>query len=79
MRLDLSVQIYKFFIPSKLEYGKIIWGQSIHSLKHMKLPDEAQRGGGMKLTLRAMKSAPTEALESELNIAPINLKLEELR
>ena len=47
-------------------------------LKYMKLLDEAQRGT-MKLILRAMKSTPTEALESELNIAPIDLRLEELQ
>ena len=46
----------------------------------MKLLDEAQRGA-MKLILRAMKSTPTEVLESELNIAPIeiDLRLEELQ
>ena len=46
----------------------------------MKLLDEAQRGT-MKLILRAMKSTPTEVLESELNIAPIeiDLRLEELQ
>ena len=47
-------------------------------LKYMKLLDEAQRGT-MKLILRAMKSTPTEAIESELNIAPIDLRLEELQ
>ena len=46
----------------------------------MKLLDEAQRGA-MKLILRAMKSTSTEVLESELNIAPIeiDLRLEELQ
>ena len=78
MRSDLALQLYKSFIQSKLEYGTIIWGQSIHSLKHMKLLDEAHRGA-MKLILRAMKSKPTEALKSELNIAPIDLTLEELQ
>ena len=72
MTPDLVVQIYKSFIRSKLEYGAIIWGQSIHSFKYMKLLDEAQRGA-MKLILRAMKSTPTEVLESELNIAPLKL------
>ena len=47
-------------------------------LKYMKLLDEAQRRT-MKLILRAMKSTPTEAFESELNIAPIDLRLEELQ
>ena len=44
----------------------------------MKLLDEAQRGA-MKLILRAIKSTPTEVLESKLNIAPIDLRLEELQ
>ena len=43
----------------------------------MKLLDEVKRGA-FKLILRAMKSTPTEALKSELNIAPIDLRLEEL-
>ena len=33
----------------------------------------------MKLILRAMKSSSTETLESELNIASIDLRLEELQ
>ena len=33
----------------------------------------------MKLILRAMKSTPTEPLESKLNTAPIDLRLEELQ
>ena len=33
----------------------------------------------MKLILRAMKSRSTETLESELNIAPIDIRLEELQ
>ena len=44
----------------------------------MKLLDEAQRTV-MKLNLRAMKLRPTEAFESKLNIAPIDLRLEELQ
>ena len=31
----------------------------------------------LMLVLRAMKSTPTEALESELNIVPIDLRLED--
>ena len=66
MHPDLAVQLCKSFIQSKLECGTIMQ-QSIRSLKHMKLLD------------KAMESAPTEALESELNIAPIDLRLEELQ
>ena len=32
-----------------------------------------------EITLRAMESTPAEALESELNIVPINLRLKELQ
>ena len=45
---------------------------------HMKLLDEGQRRA-MKLILRAMKSTLTEALKGKLNIAPIDLRLEELQ
>ena len=33
----------------------------------------------MKLTFRAMKSNPFEALKSKLNIAPIDLRLKKLQ
>ena len=44
----------------------------------MKLLDEAQRRA-MKPILRSMKWTLTEALKSKLNIAPIDLRLEELQ
>ena len=78
MHPDLTLKIYKYFIKSKLEYGTIISEQLTHSFKHMKLLDKAQ-WGAMKLILRAMKSSSTETLESELNIASIDLRLEELQ
>lgn len=56
----------------------IIWGQSIHSIKHMRVLGETERRA-MKLILRTIKWTLTEALESELNIAPIYLRLEELQ
>ena len=78
MRPDLAVQLYKSYIRSKLEYGAVVWGHTIHTQKHLKLLDEAQRGA-LKLILRGMKSTPTDALESELNIVPIDLRLIELQ
>ena len=78
IRPDLALQIFKSFIRSKLEYGSIIWGHTIYKNNHIKLLEAAQKGALM-LILRAMKSTPTDALESELNILPIDLRLEELQ
>ena len=78
LRPDLDVQIYKSFICSKLEYGSVIWGHSIHTTKHLRQL-ESDQNGALKFILRAMKSTPSEALESELNITPIDLRLQELQ
>ena len=40
---------------------------------------KAAQNSALMLIIRAMKSIPTEALESELNIVPIDLRLEELQ
>ena len=40
---------------------------------------EAAQKSALILILGAMKSTPTEALESELNVVPIDLRLEELQ
>ena len=47
-------------------------------LKHRKLLDQAQRGA-KKLILRAINWTLTEGLESEVNIGPIDLKLDKLQ
>ena len=44
----------------------------------MKLLDQAQRGA-KKLILRALNWTLTEGLESEVNIGPIDLKLDKLQ
>ena len=73
----LSLQLYKAFIRSKLEFGCTVWCFKIHNAKHLKLLESAQRGA-TSLILKTMKSTPTDALESELLILPIDLHLEEL-
>ena len=40
---------------------------------------KAAQNSALMLIVRAMKSIPTEALESELNIVPIDVRLEELQ
>ena len=78
MQPGLAFQIFKPFIRSKLEYGSIIWGLTVYTDKHRRFLEAAQKSALM-LVLRTMKSIPTEALESELNIVPIGLRLEELQ
>ena len=43
----------------------------------MKQLEDAQRGA-LSLILRTMKSTPLEAIESEMVVTPIDLKIEEL-
>ena len=72
----LALQLYKAFIRSKLEFGCTVWGFRIHNAKHLKLLESAQRGAA-SLILKMMKSTPTDGLESELSILPIDLCLKE--
>ena len=78
MSPHLALQLCKAFIRSKLEFGCTVWGFRIHNAKHLKLLESAQRGAA-SLILKAMKSTPTDGLESELSILPIDLRLEELQ
>ena len=75
MQVDLAIQIFKWFICSKLEYESIILGHTKYTDKHCRLLEAVEKSVLM-LILRAMKSTPTEVLESGLSIAPIDLELE---
>ena len=74
---DLAVQIFKSFILSKLEYGSIIWGHTIYTVSTVDFWKQLKKA--LTLILKAMKSTNTKTLESELNIVPIDLRLEELQ
>lgn len=78
MRRDLAIQIFKSFIRTKLKYGSIIWGGTIHNIKYLRLPEVAQEGALM-LILKAMKFTPFETMEADLCIAPIDLRRQELQ
>ena len=51
-------------------------GFRIHNAKDLKLVESAQRGAA-SLILKTIKSTPTDGLESELSILPIDLHLAE--
>ena len=65
--------MFKSFVFSKLEHGSIIYGHTVYRDKHHRFLEAAQKSA-LILILRAMKSTPTEALESGLDIVPIDLK-----
>ena len=44
---DLAIQIFKSFIHSKLEYGSVIWGHTIHTIKYLRLLEAVQKGALM--------------------------------
>ena len=73
----LALQLYKTFIRSKLEFGCTVWSFRIHNANHLKLLESAQSGVA-SLILKAMRSTPTDGLESELSILLIDLRLDEL-
>ena len=75
---NLAVQLYKSYIHSKLEYGCIVWGHSIYKKNHVAMLESAQKGA-LSLILCTLKSTPTDALESELFIPPIDLRIQELQ
>ena len=55
-----------------------MWGHSIHKKNHAAMLESAQKGG-LSLIFRTFKSIPTDALESELFIPPIDLRIQELQ
>ena len=71
---NLAVQLYKSYIPSKLECGCIVWGHSVYKKNHAAMLESAQKGA-LSLILHTLKSTPTDALESELFITPIDLRI----
>ena len=69
---NLAVLLYKSYISSKLEYGCIVWRHSIYKKNHAAMLESAQKGA-LSLILCTLKLTPTDALESELFIPPIDL------
>ena len=61
-----------------MEHRSIIWGYKVNSFNNRALLESAQRYA-LKTILRAPPSTPTAALEAELNISPIDLRLLELQ
>ena len=55
-----------------------MWGHSIHKKNHAAMLESAQKGG-LSLIFRTLKSTSTDALESELFIPPIDLRIQELQ
>ena len=78
MSPHLTPQLYTAFIRFKLEFDCSVWGFTIHNAKHLKLLESAQRGAA-SLILKTIKSNPTDGLESELSILPLDVRLEEFQ
>ena len=71
------VTIYKSFIRSHLEYCCAAWSHRIYHNSNLKLVESTQREA-LSLILRSFKSIPTVALEAELGVLPIDIRLQEL-
>ena len=70
--------LYKSFIRSKLECSYSVWGHKLYLHNNLQNIESVQRGV-LSLILRPFKSTPTIALESELNILPIDIRLKQLQ
>ena len=69
--------IYKSFIRSHLEYCCAVWSHRIYHNSNLELLESTQTGA-LSLILTSFKSTPTVALEAELGILPIDIRLQEL-
>ena len=73
----LCHKIYTSFIRSHLEYCRSAWSHKIYHNSNLKLLESTQRGA-LSLILRSTKSTLTVALEAEVGILPIDIRLQEL-
>ena len=55
-----------------------MWGHSIYKKNHVAMLGSAQKGA-LSLILHTLRSTPTDALENELFIPPIDLRIQELQ
>ena len=78
LHLKTCCNLYKTFARSKLEYGTIIWGYAVNSHGNRASLDNAQRTG-LRRIIQATPSTPGDALECELNVPPIDLRIQELQ
>ena len=72
------VAIYKSFIRSHLEYYCVAWNYRIYHNSNLKLLESSQREA-LSLILRSFKLDLTVALEAELDILPVHIRLQELK
>ena len=70
--------LYKSFIRSKLEHCCSVLGHKLYLHNILQNIESVQRGA-LSHILRFFKSTPTIALESELNILPIDIRLKQLQ
>ena len=72
--LASHVKIYNPFIRSHFEYCFGTWSGRIYHNSNLNLLQSTQRGD-LSLILRSFKSTPTVALEAELGILPMDIRL----
>ena len=70
--------LYKSFIRSKLEYCWSVWEHKLYFHNNLQNIESVQRGA-LSLILRPFKSTTTIAVESELNILSIDIRLKQLQ
>ena len=71
------VPINKSFLISHLEYCFAVLSHRIYNDSNLKLLECTQREG-LSLVLRSLKLTPMVALEAELGILPIDIRLQKL-
>ena len=78
LRIDLLVRLYKILSRSRLEYATSVWGFRINKGNNRSKLESVQRQALLKI-LNAPPSTPTGDMEVELDIIPVDLRLNELQ
>jgi ribonuclease HI len=77
LKIEPLVRLYKTLVRPKMEYDASIWSYKINFYNNRSLLESAQRHS-LRAILKAPPSTPTSAMEAELDIPPIDLRLHEL-
>ena len=78
LNIKTCSNLYKMFCRSKLENGSIVWGYKSNKYGNRALLESAQHHG-LRCILGATPSTSTMMMESEINVPPIDKRINELQ
>lgn len=77
LNVKSTIGLFKAFCRSRLEYAVLLWGHNVNKYGNGSKLQSAQRHG-IRALLNATPSTPTATMEVELDLPPIDLRLDEL-